>query len=84
MKKIKCKTTDFEYTDLPKNRTLVFFDIIKNQWRKLLGLGFILLLGFIPFIAIIFFRDNYLMGVYSSLSKIFLLHQSFPVNRSLM
>jgi len=69
MKKIKARATDFEYTDLPKNRVEVFFDVLKNQWRKLALLGLLTFVAFFPYIITIFLRDNYLLGISYSLSK---------------
>lgn len=69
MKKIKARSSDYQYSDLPKNRTQVFFDVIKNQWRKLMFLGLLLLIAFLPYITIIFFRDNYVLGISKSLSE---------------
>lgn len=68
MRKIKAKSTDYQVADLPKNRTQVFFDVIKNQWRKLLLLGVILFIAFLPYIIIIFFRDNYALGLSKALA----------------
>jgi len=69
MKKLKSRSSDFTVNDLPNNRRQAFFDIVKNQWRKLLFAGFLLFIGFVPFLLTIFFRDNYLIGVSSALSK---------------
>lgn len=52
MKLFKNKPNKREYTRdmLPHNRKEVFFDVLKLQWKSLLGLGGIVLLAFIPLI----------------------------------
>lgn len=50
MKKNKKVVKDFTLSDLPSNRKELYFDILKNQWRSLIILAFIILVIFVPFI----------------------------------
>lgn len=52
MKLFKNKASKKEYTRdmLPHNRKEVFFDVLKLQWKSLLGLGGIVMLAFLPLI----------------------------------
>lgn len=61
--KIKAAKEDFEFSNLPHNRKEVFFDVIKIHWRMIFAIAGLLLLGLIPAIAILFFRDNYCLGL---------------------
>ena len=61
--KRKMKETDFDYGDLPSNRFQVFFDVLKLRWKTFFLLGFFLLLGFLPLLAVIFIRDNYVLSL---------------------
>lgn len=48
---------DFQESDLPSNRFEVFFDVLKNHYRTLLGVSLILLLFFFPLLAGQFYLD---------------------------
>ena len=67
--KQKAATNDFEYSNLPSNRRGVFFDIIKIHWRLIIAIGGLLLLGLLPTLAILFFRDNYCLGLVISMNE---------------
>ncbi|MCQ3034897.1 MAG: hypothetical protein MJ248_01535 [Bacilli bacterium] len=61
--KVKTSKEDFEFSNLPRNRKEVFFDVFKIHWRLIFGIGGLLLLAFLPTLAILFFRDNYCLGL---------------------
>lgn len=44
----KKSQTDYTRSMLPQTRKAVFFDVVQLQWRALVLLGFILLMGYIP------------------------------------
>ena len=49
---VKFATTDFSTVQLPSNRREAFFDIIKQRWRLLLGLGLIFCISCLPMIIL--------------------------------
>jgi len=56
-KKVNNEVKDFSVNDLPHNRREVFFDVVKQQWRKICVLGIILLLFSLPLFGLSFFVD---------------------------
>lgn len=46
---------DFQKENLPHTRRQLYFDVIKQRWRLLLGLGLLLLLGALPILLCFFF-----------------------------
>ena len=50
--KVKYSSSDFLVTDLPNNRKDLFFDILKNQWRNLLLISFLLFVSLLPLIIV--------------------------------
>lgn len=63
--KKKTKTVDFEEGDLPSTRPALFWDVMKNEFRKLFGVSLLLLLFALPFLAARFFCDFYLYALLS-------------------
>lgn len=61
--KNKVSGTDFEAQNLPHHRGQLFVDVIKLQWRKLFLMGFLVLVGFLPVIIVLFYRDNYIANI---------------------
>lgn len=61
LKKIKRASADFEKSMLPQTRRAVFFDVIKLQWSKLLGLAVILLVSALPLLLIAIYEDTYFL-----------------------
>ena len=57
--KKKTKTSDFEESDLPSTRPALFWDVVKNEFRKLFGVSLLLLAFALPFLAARFFCDFY-------------------------
>ena len=51
-KRSKYRAEEFSVNDLPLNRGRQFFDILKNDWKLILGLGFIFLLFSIPYLTV--------------------------------
>lgn len=49
-RKPKCAEKDFLASDLPRNRWILFGDILKNEWKTVLILGFVFLLLGLPFV----------------------------------
>ena len=51
-KRSKYRAEEFSVNDLPLNRGRQFFDILKNDWKILVALGFLLLLFSIPYLTV--------------------------------
>ena len=51
-KRNKYRDKEFTENDLPLNRGIQFFDIVKNDWKTLLLIGVILLVASIPYLTI--------------------------------
>ena len=54
--------SDFLVEQLPTTRRKEFFDILKNEWRTLLLVGFVLTLFFLPFIISKLFEAGFMNG----------------------
>lgn len=67
--KRKFKFSSKEYTPnmLPQNRRQVFFDVVQLQWKKLLLLGLILLLLYLPLLLSTVVKDVYVANLYTAL-----------------
>ena len=52
MKKLKTASRDLSKEELPANRVQVFFDVIRNRWKTLLGVGMLLYLFFLPLLLL--------------------------------
>lgn len=63
-RKIKKASKDFERSMLPQTRRDVFWDVVKLQWRKLLGLVLLLLVSTLPLFLIAVYEDSYFLTVY--------------------
>ena len=61
--KTKQNKTDFQVNQLPHNRAQVFWDVLKLHWRTFLILDLVLLIGFLPLLTCLFFRDHYAVGL---------------------
>ncbi len=48
---------DFETSMLPHNRLELYFDVIHQQWRKLLGIGLLILLFALPLLLLSFGQE---------------------------
>ena len=53
----KVAKKDFSESDLPSNRFELFFDILKNHYRTLLGASLLFLLFLLPLLMVQFFLD---------------------------
>lgn len=65
--KFKHKQTDYTKSMLPQNRKQVFFDVLHLHWQKLLLLGLIFLLFFLPFLLTSVVYDLQLVELYHAL-----------------
>lgn len=59
----KPKKDDFLAENLPSSRPALFWDILKNEYRKLMGVSLILILFAIPFLALHFFSDAWIIAL---------------------
>lgn len=66
-RKFKFSQTDYTRSMLPQNRRQVFFDVLQLQWQKLLLLGLILLLFYLPLLLSTVTKDVYMANLYASL-----------------
>ncbi len=66
MKKQKAKTTDFTINDMPHNRIEVFFDCIKNEWRKIINCCCLLFLFSLPLLISLLLKDTILLSMVSN------------------
>lgn len=55
-KKVEVVKSDFLVTDLPSNRKELFIDILKNQWRNLILMSFIILVILLPIIILRYYN----------------------------
>lgn len=67
MKKFKPAKNDYTKDLLPHNRRQVFFDVLHLQWKKLLLLGLLLLLFYLPLLLSTVIKDVYISNLYASL-----------------
>lgn len=67
MKKLKIAKTDYTKNMLPQTRRQVFWDVVQLQWKKLLLLGMILLLFYLPLLLSAVTKDIYVANLYTSL-----------------
>ena len=63
-RKNKKASKDFERSMLPQTRRAVFWDVVKLQWRKLLGIALILIISALPLLLIAVYEDTYFMTAY--------------------
>lgn len=68
MRKRESKT-DFVESSLPNNRFELFFDIMKNQYRTLILIGFLVALFSIPLIVVLLFKDTMKLSFVEQLAK---------------
>lgn len=64
LRKIKKASTDFERSMLPQTRRAVFWDVVKLQWRKLLGISLLMLVSALPLLLIAVYEDSYILTAY--------------------
>lgn len=64
MRKLKSTPKDYSPDMLPQNRWQVFWDVCKLQWRKLLIMGVLLLLSYIPALLIDLGKSFYAAGFF--------------------
>ena len=62
-RKKKKATKDYVASMLPQTRRAIFFDVVKQQWSKLLRLTLILLIAALPLLLICIYEDTYLLAV---------------------
>lgn len=65
-RKIKKAAADFERSMLPQTRQAVFGDVVKLQWRKLLGIVLILIVSALPLFLIAVYEDSYFLTAYEN------------------
>lgn len=63
-RKNKKASKDFERSMLPQTRRAVFWDVVKLQWRKLLGAALILVISALPLLLISVYEDSYFLTLY--------------------
>lgn len=63
-RKTKIASKDFERSMLPQTRWAVFWDVVKLQWRKLLGVALILIISTLPLLLIAVYEDTYFLTAY--------------------
>lgn len=63
-RKTKIASKDFERSMLPQTRRAVFWDVVKLQWRKLLGVALILIISTLPLLLIAVYEDTYFLTAY--------------------
>lgn len=68
MKKFKPAKMDYTKNLLPQNRRQVFFDVLQLQWKKLLLLGLLLLLFYLPLLLSTVVKDVYVSNLYTALA----------------
>lgn len=66
-RKFKIAQNDYTKNMLPHNRREVFFDVVKLHWKKLLLLGLILVLFYLPLLLSTVTGDIYVSNLYQSL-----------------
>lgn len=68
--RLKPKTAKKDYTKsmLPKNRRAIFFDVLQLHWQKLLLLGLIGLLFYLPLLLSAVVKDVYISNLYAALA----------------
>lgn len=64
----KTAKTDYTPNMLPATRRAVFFDVVQLQWQKLLLLGLILLLVYIPVLISVAVKDIYVSNLHQALT----------------
>lgn len=64
LRKTKKASKDFERSMLPQTRRAVFWDVVKLQWRKLLGVALILIISALPLLLIAVYEDTYFLTAY--------------------
>ena len=68
-RKFKFSQQDYTPNMLPQNRRQVFFDVVQLQWQKLLRMGLILLLLYLPMLLSTVAKDVYIGNLYASLEE---------------
>ena len=56
--KAKPERQDFTLKDLPKNRFLLFWDLVLHQWRSLFVVSLLMTLFALPFFAVFYLFQN--------------------------
>jgi len=62
-RKKKKAAKDYVASMLPQTRRAIYFDVLKQQWSKLLRLMLILLIAALPLLLICIYEDTYLLAV---------------------
>ncbi len=65
----KPKKEDFLESGLPSSRPALFWDVLRNEYRKLMGVALLLLIFALPFLALHFFVDAYVIALENSGSE---------------
>lgn len=66
-KKQPSAKSDYTKSMLPQNRKAVFRDVLQLHWQKLLLLGIILFLFYLPFLPVNMYYDSYAAEIYQAL-----------------
>lgn len=66
-KKQSFAKSDFSKNMLPQNRKQIFRDVMQLHWQKLLLLGVILLIFYIPILLVTMGYDTYTAGIYHAM-----------------
>lgn len=67
-KKQQFSKSDFTKSMLPQSRREIFRDVMQLHWQKLLLLGVIFFLFYLPILLVGIYYDSYVSAIYSSLS----------------
>ena len=64
--KQKHALNDYTPSMLPQNRREIFFDVLKLHWKRLIFLGLILLLFYLPILIVGIAKDTYISLLYTN------------------
>lgn len=67
MKKMKCKTDDYTFSDFPATRKEVFFDCYREHFSLIFRLGILCLAISFPVFVIMLMRDSYIVNAVAGL-----------------
>lgn len=79
-KKQKFANSDFSKNMMPQNRKQVFRDVMQLHWQKMLLLGVILLVFYIPILLLTICYDTYTAAVYQAMPGMEAEQQNAAVN----
>lgn len=68
-RKFKFSPKDYSPNMLPQNRRQVFFDVVQLQWQRLLLLGLLLLLLYLPLLLSAVVKDVYVANLYAAMEQ---------------